>query len=67
MRWRDETNGFIEVSSSGLSSEEKDFLQKSLKPDLENLLRAIDDFSGAIAKDQLFALFDRRILANMLK
>lgn len=65
--WRDQESGFFEISSSGLSDEEKDFLKKSLDADLQKLIRATEDFSGVVAKDTFFSLFDRRILGDLLK
>jgi len=65
--WRDAENGFFEISSSGLSDEEKEFLKKNLESDLQKLIRATEDFSGVIAKDTFFQLFDRRILGDLLK
>ncbi|HEU4741084.1 MAG TPA: hypothetical protein VFS50_05735 [Meiothermus sp.] len=65
--WRDAENGFFEISSSGLSDEEKEFLKKNLESDLQKLIRATEDFSGVIAEDTFFQLFDRRILGDLLK
>jgi hypothetical protein len=66
-RWRDDDSSFVEVSTSGLTSEEKEFFQKALKDDLENLLKAVDAFGNVINKEQQFTLFDRRILEDEIK
>ncbi len=66
-RWRDDDSSFIEVSTSGLTSEEKEFIQKALKDDLENLLKAVDAFGNVINKEQQFQLLDRRILEDEIK
>jgi hypothetical protein len=66
--WRGDTRGFFEVSLSGLSDVEKEWLQDQLKSSLENLSKQIQKFEDELTLRQLKdKLFNRKLLGDGLK
>ena len=66
--WRGDAKGFFEVSLSGLSDVEREWIQDQLKTSLDNLSRQIqqmeDEFSMRQLKDRLF---NRKQLGDGIK
>jgi hypothetical protein len=66
---RDESNVFfgVDLTTDGISPEEREFIESQLKSDLEALRKAIDDNKVVFSHDNLSLIYDRRSLVDSLK
>lgn len=65
--FNDKANSFFEISSSGLTDDDKKVFMEKLTPDIKKLISATEDLKGVVAADTMLELFDRRILEDALR